>query len=68
MSMGYAFQFQDLTVLLGLDLGDPDDHADIDAISEILARRRATSSEPRGDRQRRSRHRTPLHLVPSPPS
>jgi len=37
----YAFEFKDLAVLLGLELTEPADHADIDAINAILDRRRA---------------------------
>ena len=66
--MSYAFQFQDLTVLLGLELGEPDDHADIDAINEILARRHATCSATSSDHQRYGQNRTPLRLVPNSPS
>ena len=32
MNPDYAFEFKDLAVLLGLELTEPADHADIDAI------------------------------------
>ncbi len=55
-----AFAFDDLTLLLGLDLTDPADRIDIEAIDAILARRRdpipVTDHEPR--------NRTTLRLVP----
>ena len=62
MKPDYAFHFNDLAVLLGLDLTEPADHADIDAISAVLGRRLAarTSQPPeQGDR-----YRPTLHLVP----
>ena len=62
MSPDYAFEFKDLAVLLGLELTEPADHADIDAINAILDRRRAAhTSQPAGQRERR---RPTLHLVP----
>jgi hypothetical protein len=36
--VSYAFQLQDLTVLLGLELGEADDHADIDDINKTHSR------------------------------
>jgi hypothetical protein len=60
----YAFRFPDLAVLLGLDLTEPADHADIEAIRTILDRRAAHASQraEQGDR-----HRPTLHLVPDCP-
>jgi len=61
----YAFEFKDLAVLLGLELTEPADHADIDALNAILDRRRAAhTSQPAGQRHR---HRPTLHLVPDCP-
>lgn len=60
MNNGRAFEFDDLTVLLGLDLAEPADQADIEAIDDILARRRATIS----GSDHKYRHRAPLRLVP----
>jgi hypothetical protein len=60
MKNGRAFEFGDLTVLLGLDLSEPADQVGIEAIDDILARRRATISA--GDR--RYRNRATLRLVP----
>jgi hypothetical protein len=58
----YASEFKDLAVLLGLELTEPTDHADIDA---ILGRRRAAhTSQPAGQRER---CRPTLHLVPDRP-
>jgi len=58
----YASEFKDLTVLLGLELTEPADHADIDA---ILDRRSAAhTSQPAGQRER---CRPTLHLVPDCP-
>ena len=65
MKPDYAFQFKDLAVLLGLDLTEPADHADIDAINTILDRRCAAhTSQPaeQGDW-----YRPTLHLVPDCP-
>ena len=65
MKPDYAFEFKDLTVLLGLELTEPADHADIEAINTILNRRRAAhTSQPaeQGDW-----HRPTLHLVPDCP-
>ena len=65
MKSDYAFEFKDLAVLLGLDLTEPADHADIDAISTILDRRRAAhTSQPAGQGDR---YRPTLHLVPDCP-
>jgi hypothetical protein len=60
-----AFQFNDLAVLLGLDRTEPADHADIDAISRMLGRRRAahTPQTPEQGEQ----YRATLHLVPDCP-
>lgn len=55
-----AFAFADLTLLLGLDLTDPADSIDIEAIDAILARRR--DPIPVNDHGRRNR--TTLRLVP----
>jgi hypothetical protein len=65
MMSDYAFEFKDLAVLLGLELIEPADHADIEAINTILDRRRAAhTSQPveQGDC-----HRPTLHLVPDCP-
>lgn len=65
MMSDYAFEFKDLGVLLGLELTEPADHADIEAINTILNRRRAAhTSQPwsQGDW-----HRPTLHLVPDCP-
>jgi len=65
MKPDYAFEFKDLAVLLGLDLTEPADQADIEAISTILDRRCAAhTSQPaeQGDR-----YRPTLHLVPDCP-
>jgi hypothetical protein len=60
----YASEFKDLTVL-GLELTEPADHADIDTINAILDRRRAAhTSQPA---RQRERHRPTLHLVPDCP-
>ncbi len=64
MKTGPAFELDDLTVLLGLDLAEPADQGDIEAIDAILDRRRAADSAMPEDR-RWSRHRTTLHLVPN---
>lgn len=40
MTSDRAFEFDDLAVLLDLDLGEPSDLADIEAIEAILDRRR----------------------------
>lgn len=55
-----AFEFDDLTPLLGLDLTDPADLIDIEAIDAILARRR--DSLPIRDHGHRNR--PTLRLVP----
>ena len=65
MMTDYAFEFKDLAVLLGLELTEPADHADIEAINTVLNRRRAAhTSQPveQGDW-----HRPTLHLVPGCP-
>jgi hypothetical protein len=62
MKPDYAFEFKDLAVLLTLELTEPADHADIEAITTILDRRHgAHTSQPaeQGDR-----HRPALRLVP----
>jgi hypothetical protein len=64
MKTGPAFELSDLTVLLGLDLGEPTDAGDIEAIDVILERRRAANIPVPADR-RASRHRTTLYLVPN---
>lgn len=64
MTAGRAFEFTDLTVLLALDLDEPADRADIEAIEAILDRRRTRGPSPhRGDRPGPA-----LHLVPDGPS
>jgi hypothetical protein len=56
-----AFELDDLIVLLGLDLAEPSDRADIEAIEAILDRRRADGwSTPDGD----DRPGRALYLVP----
>ena len=40
MKPDYAFEFKDLAVLLALELNEPADQADIEAIATILDRRR----------------------------
>jgi hypothetical protein len=55
-----AFEFDDLTLLLGLDLTDPADLIDIEAIDAILARRRDAIPI----RDHRHRNRPTLRLVP----
>ena len=65
MKPDYAFEFTDPGGAARLDLTKPDDHADIDAISTVLDRRRgAHASQPaeQGDR-----YRPTLHLVPDCP-
>jgi hypothetical protein len=64
MRTGPAFELSDLTVLLGLDLGEPTDAGDIEAIDVILERRRAANIPVPADRGA-SRHRTTLYLVPN---
>jgi hypothetical protein len=64
MKTGPAFELSDLTVLLGLDLGEPTDAGDIEAIDVILERRRAANIPVPEDR-RASQHRTTLYLVPN---
>jgi hypothetical protein len=62
MKPDYAFEVEDLTVLLGLERTEPADHADIEAITTILNRRRADHiAQPV---QQGDWHRTTLHLVP----
>jgi hypothetical protein len=64
MKPDYAFQSNDLAVLLVLDLSEPADRADIDAIDAVLTRRRATCSAGPAEDERWGQNRTPLHLVP----
>jgi hypothetical protein len=64
MNAGRAFELSDLTVLLGLDLAEPDDQCDIEAIEVILERRRTAQGPVPADRQG-SQHRTTLYLVPN---
>ena len=64
MKTGPAFELSDLTVLLGLDLGEPTDAGDIEAIDVILERRRAANIPVPAD-SRASRHRATLYLVPN---
>jgi hypothetical protein len=64
MKTGPAFELSDLTVLLGLDLGEPTDAGDIEAIDAILERRRGANIPAPTDR-RASQHRTTLYLVPN---
>ena len=61
MTAERAFELDDLTVLLGLDLDEPDDQADIEAIEAVLDRRRTggRSAPPGTDRPWPA-----LHLVP----
>jgi hypothetical protein len=63
MTSGHAFEFTDLAVLLALDLDEPADLADIEAVEAILDRRRASPAPHRGDRPYPA-----LHLVPDGPS
>jgi hypothetical protein len=58
-----AFELGDLTVLLGLDLAEPSDQSDIEAIEAVLERRRAADSSMSPDRRERPQ-RAPLYLVP----
>lgn len=65
MKPDYAFEFEDLTVLLQLERTEPADHADIEAITTILNRRRAAHiAQPV---QQGDWHRPTLHLVPDCP-
>jgi hypothetical protein len=64
MKTGPAFELSDLTVLLGLDLGEPTDAGDIEAIDSILERRRGANIPVPTD-HRPSQHRTTLYLVPN---
>jgi hypothetical protein len=65
MTVDRAFELDDLTVLLGLDLADPDDRADIEAIEAVLDRRRTDGwSAPAGP----ERSGPALRLVPDVPS
>jgi hypothetical protein len=60
MTTDRAFDFDDLIVLLDLDLGEPTDRADIEAIESVLDRRRTGGwSAPGPDRPGPA-----LHLVP----
>jgi hypothetical protein len=58
-----AFEFDDLKVLLTLDPTDPADDADIEAIDEILARRRSSMVS-----DERFHRRSALRLVPDAPN
>ena len=60
-----AFELDDLMVLLDLDLSDPADQADIEAIEAVLERRRAGS---RSTSDGRGGHGPTLRLVPDTPS
>lgn len=64
MKIGPAFELSDLTVPLGLDLGEPTDAGDIEVIDVILERRRASNIPAPAD-GRASRQRTTLYLVPN---
>jgi hypothetical protein len=44
MRTGRAFELDDLTVLFGLDLAEPADQGDIEAIEGILVRLRAANN------------------------
>ena len=61
MTTDRAFEFEDLAVLLDLDLGDPADLADIEAIEAILDRRRLGGWSAPAAPDRRA---PALHLVP----
>ena len=65
MNTSPAFELSDLPVLLGLDLAEPADQSDIEAIEVILERRRAADSSMCPHRHEIS-HRAPLYLVPTP--
>lgn len=64
MTNGRAFEYDDLTILLGLELSDPADQVDIETIEEILTRRRATRHAP----NRAYPRPATLRLVPDLPS
>jgi hypothetical protein len=64
MNNDRAFEFDDLLVLLTLDPAEPADESDIEAIDEILARRRSSNVSDK----HRSHERTALRLVPDAPS
>jgi hypothetical protein len=58
-----AFEFDDVAILLGLDPADPADREDIEALDDILTRRRTVKST--SDHPGRN-HRVALRLVPDP--
>jgi hypothetical protein len=65
MNPRHAFQPTDLTTLLDLDLAEPADQADIEAIQDILLRRSAIDiTEPLQEKRLRAHSRPTLHLVP----
>jgi hypothetical protein len=71
MKTAPAFELSDLTVLLGLDLGEPTDAGDIEAIDVILERRRAANipvpqTAERADIGRRCTWSPTLHPEPAP--
>jgi hypothetical protein len=63
MRTGRAFELDDLTVLFGLDLAEPADKSDIEAIEGILVRLRAANNMVDDDSQW-SPVRPALRLVP----
>jgi hypothetical protein len=63
MRTGRAFELDDLTVLFELDLAEPADKSDIEAIEGILARLRAANDMVHDD-SRWSPVRPALRLVP----
>lgn len=63
MRTGRAFELNDLTVLLELDLSEPSDAGDIEAIDAILTRRRTDRAMPTDSRS--GGHRRTLRLVPN---
>ncbi|TQM15674.1 hypothetical protein [Pseudonocardia kunmingensis] len=63
MNNDRAFDFDDLILLLALDPTDPADESDIEAIDEILARRRASAVTG----ERRPQQRSALRLVADTP-
>jgi hypothetical protein len=63
MRTGRAFELDDLTVLFDLDLSEPDDKSDIEAIESILVRLRAVDRLMPAESQW-SRDRPALRLVP----
>jgi hypothetical protein len=60
-----AFELDDLMVLLDLDLSDPADQADIEAVEAVLERRRTGGAIPS---EGRGRPGPTLRLVPDSPS